>query len=352
MEENKYFAFISYSRKDLDIAKKIKSNIESITGRKCWMDMEGIESGEQFIDVIVSAIDNSKYVIFLLSDNSMASKYAQKEITYADKVGKKLIPLNIDRCTPKGWFLFNFGEVDIIDIHIHEQLEKFYSNIKSWCSNQNVEGSFPSLFLDESGQQMVLYIMFLIDSSGSMVGERIEALNASLASVFDNFSIINPDIDIKINVLQFSSGCQWMYSEPISVELFRWKSIDARGLTNLGDAYHELNMVMSKELLFSQDHCPAGFMPPVIFLITDGEPTDDYLPQMANLWNNNYFKKSNKFAIGLGDGFSTDVLMLFTKNQKRMFAISDEALNEFKALVTRLLTMSLYAGSMSSLNEE
>ena len=30
---------------------------------------------------------------------------------------------------------------------------------------------------------------------------------------------------------------------------------------------------------------------------------------------------------------------------------SDEALNEFKALVTRLLTMSLYAGSMSSLNE-
>lgn len=30
---------------------------------------------------------------------------------------------------------------------------------------------------------------------------------------------------------------------------------------------------------------------------------------------------------------------------------SDEALNEFKAFVTRLLTMSLYAGSMSSLNE-
>lgn len=352
MEENKYFAFISYSRKDLDVAKQIKSNIESITGKKCWMDMEGIESGEQFVDVIVSAIDNSKYVIFLLSDNSMASKYAQKEITYADKVGKKLIPLNIDRCTPKGWFLFNFGEVDVIDVNVHEQVEKFYNNIKSWSSNQNLEKSFPSLFLDESGQKRVLYLMFLIDSSGSMYGERMEALNASLASVFEDFSIINPDIDIKINVLQFSSGCQWMYAEPINVEFFRWKLIDARGLTDLGDACHELNNVMSERILFSLDNCPAGIIPPVLFLIIDGEPTDDYLPHMAKLWSNRFFKKSNKFAIGLGDGFSIDVLTLFTKNQKQVFTINDEALNEFKALVTRLLTMSLYAGSMSSLNEE
>lgn len=352
MEENKYFAFISYSRKDLDVAKQIKSNIESITGKICWMDMEGIESGEQFVDVIVSAIDNSKYVIFLLSDNSMSSKYAQKEITYADKVGKKLIPLNIDRCTPKGWFLFNFGEVDVIDIHIHEQLEKFYSNIRSWSSKLNLEKPFPSLFLDESGKKMVLYLIFLIDSSGSMYGERMEALNTSLASVLENFSIINPDIDIKINVLQFSSGYKWMYAEPINVEFFRWKYIDAGGLTDLGDACHELNNAMSKRILFSLDNCPAGFMPPVLFLITDGEPTDNYLPYMGQLWDNPFFKKSNKFAIGLGDDSSIDALKLFTKNQKQVFVISDETLNEFKALVTRLLTISMYAGSMSSLNEE
>ena len=37
MEENKYFAFISYSRKDLGVTKQIKNNIESITGKKCWM---------------------------------------------------------------------------------------------------------------------------------------------------------------------------------------------------------------------------------------------------------------------------------------------------------------------------
>ena len=282
----------------------------------------------------------------------MASKYAQKEITYADKVGKKLIPLNIDKCIPKGWFLFNFGEVDVIDIHIHEQLEKFYSNIKSWSSNLNLEKTFPSLFLDQSGEKKVLYLMFLIDSSGSMCGERMETLNTSLASVFDNFSIINPDIDIKINILQFSSGCKWMYAEPINVEFFRWKFINAGGLTELGNACCELNKVMSKRILFSVDNCPVGIIPPVIFLITDGEPTDEYLPYMGQLWNNPFFEKSNKFAIGLGDDFSIDALKLFTKKQKQVFTISDETLNEFNALVTRLLTMSMYAGSMSALNDE
>lgn len=83
---------------------------------------------------------------------------------------------------------------------------------------------------------------------------------------------------------------------------------------------------MSERILFSLDNCPAGIIPPVLFLIIDGEPTDEYLPHMAKLWNNHFFKKSNKFAIGLGDGFSTDVLTLFTKNQKQVFTISDDEL--------------------------
>lgn len=82
---------------------------------------------------------------------------------------------------------------------------------------------------------------------------------------------------------------------------------------------------------------------------------ENQLMNTFHIWQNfeqSLLKKSTKFAIGLGGDFSIDALKLFTKNQKQVFTISDEALNEFKALVTRLLTMSLYAGSMASLNEE
>ena len=40
--------FISYSRKDFEKVKAIKNEIDSELGIKCWMDLDGIESGEQF----------------------------------------------------------------------------------------------------------------------------------------------------------------------------------------------------------------------------------------------------------------------------------------------------------------
>ena len=124
-QEKEYFAFISYSRKDLDIATAIKKEIETICNCECWMDMEGIESGDQFEDIIISAIENSKIVIFLMSNNSMSSVYSKKEMRYADSIKKKIVPITIDGSEPRGWFLFNFGGTDVIDYNNSEQKNKF-----------------------------------------------------------------------------------------------------------------------------------------------------------------------------------------------------------------------------------
>lgn len=352
MDKKKYIAFISYSRKDLNMAKSIKEKIENITGEICWMDLDGIESGEDFINVIISAIDNSNYFIFLLSNNSMVSKYTQKEITYAEKIGKKIIPLNIDKCTPKGWYLFNFGSIDVINIHIREQLEKFYSNIKTWCSEKDKKNSYPIFFKDEFGRGKFVYLLFLVDCSGSMYGERIETFNIALDSVIKNLDIINPDTEILFNVLQFSCGCHWTYGDPVKIESIKWWPIDANGSTDLGSACCELNNALSKDRLFSNKNNYSGFMPSIIFLITDGFPTDDYLPNIENLWNNPYFKISKKFAIGIGDEAPSDVLTSFTRNKKSVFIVHNENLNELSPIINRLLTMSLYSVSMSSLDDD
>ena len=44
--DTKYNVFISYSRKDLELVKKIKAEIDRLVGIDCWMDLDGIESGE------------------------------------------------------------------------------------------------------------------------------------------------------------------------------------------------------------------------------------------------------------------------------------------------------------------
>ena len=63
--------FISYSRKDIDKARAIKAEIEKRTNCQCWMDMEGIESGDQFEDIIIKALNKCKFIVFILSANSM-----------------------------------------------------------------------------------------------------------------------------------------------------------------------------------------------------------------------------------------------------------------------------------------
>lgn len=126
--------FISYSRKDIEKARAIKAEIEKHTNCQCWMDMEGIESGDQFEDVIIKALNKCKFIVFVLSANSMRSVYAQKEVKYAYGKKKKLIPVQIDDAELTDWFLFNFSGIDIIDYKQTDQKNKLFNNLKAWSS--------------------------------------------------------------------------------------------------------------------------------------------------------------------------------------------------------------------------
>ena len=55
--------FISYKRADKEKVFKIKDQIESALGEKCWVDLDGIESGD-FSRVILKAIDEATIVLF------------------------------------------------------------------------------------------------------------------------------------------------------------------------------------------------------------------------------------------------------------------------------------------------
>ncbi len=78
-----YDFFISYSRANLDKVKEIVKVIETHTGATCWMDLDGIESGEQFESVIVSAIKRCQSFLFFRSEQSMNSDWALRELRFA-----------------------------------------------------------------------------------------------------------------------------------------------------------------------------------------------------------------------------------------------------------------------------
>jgi TPR repeat protein len=139
MDRSKFDIFISYSRLDFDEVNTMISRIkEAIPWINIWFDVTGIESGDEFQDKIVSAIDDSSIVLFALSENSInKSIWTKKEIMYVKNTSKRIIPVLLKGSALKGWFLFEFGTIDCIDIYIDLQWNKLIKNLSEWFPDQN-----------------------------------------------------------------------------------------------------------------------------------------------------------------------------------------------------------------------
>ena len=129
----KYDVFISYSREDLSLVEPLVKDIEKRAGVKCWIDWNGIESGSQFEDVIIKAINSVDVVLFFISESSINSEYAKMEVNYAYNTNKKVVPVVLDGGDLRDWFLFKFGSIDYIDIHQNQQYNKLVHNLQAWC---------------------------------------------------------------------------------------------------------------------------------------------------------------------------------------------------------------------------
>ena len=107
-----------------------------IPGLNYWHDVTGVDSADEFDDKIVSAIDNSAYVIFFLSENSIASPYTKDEVTYAKNTDKKVLPVLLPGAKLKGWFLFKFGRVDYIEYDNAIHFDKLVKNLATWTGKK------------------------------------------------------------------------------------------------------------------------------------------------------------------------------------------------------------------------
>ena len=130
--ENSKPIFISYSRIDKNIVFPFVKRIEQELNTTCWIDSEGIESGSQFEEVIVNAIEESNVVLFMLSDSSINSKWTKREVLYAEDERKRIVPVVVDKKGLRKWFKFHFGNVDHIDINDEGQCDKLLNNLASW----------------------------------------------------------------------------------------------------------------------------------------------------------------------------------------------------------------------------
>jgi uncharacterized protein YegL len=182
-------------------------------------------------------------------------------------------------------------------------------------------------------RQLVLF--FLVDTSGSMYGEKIGAVNTACREALMDDEIKSAggsDADIVVAVLEFSNGCRWQTPVPVPIDSLQWRELDAEGGTDLGATCIELSKKLDKDAFLN---APGGSAAPVILLLSDGCPTDDFDAGLKVLKKNKFYKQCIRLACAIGDDADYDILVDFTGSRESVLRVhTPEALKKWIRVVS------------------
>lgn len=172
-----------------------------------------------------------------------------------------------------------------------------------------------------------LHFFWMVDCSSSMAGDRIGAVNHAIQECIEPMreeAAGNPNAQLYIHTLKFASGASWVTAEPVPIEEFAWEDVEANGITDMGKAFELLAGQLSMPPM------PDRALPPVIVLLTDGYPTDDWKRPLEKLLKMPWGKKAVKVAIAIGKDAERSVLEAFTGNPEAVLdAGNPEVLTHF-----------------------
>lgn len=153
-----------------------------------------------------------------------------------------------------------------------------------------------------------LHFVFLADASGSMQGEKIASLNFAIRDAIPHMREVakgNPNAEVLVRAIRFANDAKWHHMTPTKVEQYDWTDLSADGCTAMGKALELVADALSGESM------PHRALPPVLVLVTDGEPTDDFDRGLARLMSEPWGKKAVRLAIAIGDGANLAPLRRF-----------------------------------------
>jgi uncharacterized protein YegL len=169
-----------------------------------------------------------------------------------------------------------------------------------------------------------LHFIWLADGSGSMrVDGKIQALNNAIREAIPHMQTVareNPHAEVLVRAMRFADHAQWLVENPVPVGDFRWQDLEAGGVTALGEALTMVGDVL--ESPFINDRA----LPPVIALVTDGLPTDDFYAGLDHLMSKPWGRQALRIVVAIGeDAAAAEAQEIF-----RAF-VANDALRPFQA---------------------
>lgn len=186
-----------------------------------------------------------------------------------------------------------------------------------------------------------LPVYFLLDVSDSMVGEPIAGVQNGLQAIVTELRNDPYALEtVFVSVLGFA-GRAVSLAPLEEICMFNPPSLPIGSGTSLGEG---LNLLMDRIDREVQKTTPEkkGDWKPIVFLFTDGAPTDN--PEKAiRRWNENYRKGASLVAITFGDNADVRLLEQLTDNVLTLTDLSSDSIRNFFRWVSASLKVSSVA---------
>ena len=181
-----------------------------------------------------------------------------------------------------------------------------------------------------------LPVYLLLDTSGSMSGEPIEAVKNGVQVMISSLRQNPQAIETAfISVITFDSAAQQII--PLTdLASFQMVDIKATGVTALGDALKLVANKIDTEVAKTTTE-QKGDWKPLVFIMTDGIPTDDWQSGLAE-----FKKRKTAFTVACaaGSGADTSILKQITENVVSLDTADSASIGKFFLWVTASIGVS------------
>ena len=173
-----------------------------------------------------------------------------------------------------------------------------------------------------SSRRLPVYL--LLDCSESMAGTGIDEINRGIQTIVGELRKNPMALETAyLSVITFSRYAKQVI--PLTeLMAFQPPKLSVRPGTAFGTAVQLLLQCMQREVVKTTPTTKGDYKP-LVFLFTDGQPTDDWEPAVKALRAANQPKIANIYAIGCGPDVDTDILREVTDIVFKMDGTSADA---------------------------
>lgn len=181
-----------------------------------------------------------------------------------------------------------------------------------------------------------LPVYLLLDTSGSMYGEPIEAVKNGVQTLISTLRSDPYALETAyISVLTFNTTAQ--QATPLTeLAQFQQPNLEASGCTALGGVLSLLAQKVDQEVTKTTAEAKGDWRP-LVFIMTDGAPTDDLNAGLTEFKKRKY---GMVVACAAGQGASTDTLKQITENVVQLDTADSATIKAFFKWVSASISTS------------